>query len=183
MSRNRLSRLNGARIERELVPGPQAAGTAAETGSCTGYRGADFRMAEQGTAEVKARKGGQGLTRLKRGFLHVRGIAAKDRQDIPIVEQKTVSLIRLPEAEACSPSPISITCRSTTNRATCVPGINGATSPMTLHITHTLGTCGGSRESGAPHIHHSGVTGLRQHGPGITIQLGLGVAGFAQGVL
>jgi hypothetical protein len=63
MRRNRLSRLNGARIERELVPGPQAAGIAAETGSCTGYRGADLRMAEQGTAEVnglRVERHGQG---------------------------------------------------------------------------------------------------------------------------
>ena len=60
-----MSRSTGQRVERELVPLHQDAGLAGEKISRTGYPGEDLRMLEAFTAEVKARKNGEGFAQLE----------------------------------------------------------------------------------------------------------------------
>lgn len=59
-------RTKGARVERAIVAMHHDAGIAAEKVSRSGHAGPDLRIADQFTAEVKARKAGSGFVQLER---------------------------------------------------------------------------------------------------------------------
>lgn len=64
--RGKSSRTKGARVEREIVAMLQEAGLPAEKVSRSGYSTHDIMIGDELSAEVKARKGGDGFKTIER---------------------------------------------------------------------------------------------------------------------
>ena len=97
---SRTSRTKGARIERQLVAQHHDAGIPCEKISRSGYTGPDLRVANEFSAEVKARKSGEGFATLERwlGDADMLVIRAGDREPMAVLPWRTFRRIaQVPE--------------------------------------------------------------------------------------